>query len=266
MLARREAVTKYIVAKRPDLAPLLAATGALVDHHDPQPMIHVMNRGNSHESPLAVFALGLSGRGDIVDVLAETSLKPDMNREVLWAIAEMLPRVDPRQALDKAIRPLLNQEPDSRVVYMINKVGRAEKDTAGYLARGLASGKPRVIGRAIRTLADLGDASMKEPCELIVRADWAALRAAGRVTLPNEPNCDDAQSLQHAALEGLRTVGDWGTIEVLQKAWLKLSPILSQLSYDIAEKIYWRLTEQQSRALNPSERRDAYAIQTDSWN
>ena len=264
MLARRDAVTKYVLANRPDLAPLLRATGELIDNDDPAPMIHVMNRGNSHESPLAVFALGLSGRSDAIDTLVTPNLVPGMNPEVLWAIAEMLPRLDPQQTLDKAIRPLLNQEPDSRVVYMINKVGRAEKDTGEYLERGLASGKPRVIGRAIRTLADLGDPGMKEPCELIINADWTALRATGRVTLADDPGWDDTQSLQHAALEGLRTVGDKKTIEVLQKAWLKLSPILSQLSYDIAEKIYWRLTEQKSRELSQSESQ-SNAIQTHPW-
>ena len=247
MLARREDVTKYIIANRPDLAPLLRATGELVDHHNPAPMIHVMNRGNSHESPLAVFALGLSGRHDVIETLLAPNLNPEMNPEVRWAIAEMLPRLDPQQTLDKAIRPLLSQEPDSRVVYMINKVGRPENDTAEYLARCLASAKPRVIGRTIRTLADQGDPAMKEPCELIVRADWAALRATGRVTLADDPNWDDSQSLQHAALEGLRTVGDGKTIEVLQKAWLKLSPPLSQLSYDIVESIYWRLGKQAAK-------------------
>ena len=40
------------------------------------------------------------------------------------------------------------------------------------------------------------------------------------------------------------------TIEVLQKAWLKLSPPLSQLSYDIVESIYWRLGEQQKRKVS----------------
>ena len=153
MLARREAVTKYIAAKRLDLAPLLAASGMLVDHNDPLPLVHVLNRGNSHESPLAVFALGLSGRRDVVDTLVEANSRPGMNAEVLWAIAEMLPRLDPEQTLAKAVRPFLKDEPDSRVIYMINKVRREGDDTNEYLERGLQSGKPRVAGRAIRTLA-----------------------------------------------------------------------------------------------------------------
>ena len=250
MLARREDVTKYIVANRPDLSPLLRATGELLDNNNPALMIHVMNRGNSHESPLAVFALGLSGRNDVVETLLGPNLNPETNPEVLWAIAEMLPRLDPQQTLDKAIRPFFDREPDSRVVYMINKVGRAEKDIGEYLDRCLASNKPRVIGRAIRTIADLGEPAMKELCEHTVRADWAALRATGRVTLHDDPNGSDTHSLQHAALEGLRTVGDMKTIEVLQKAWLKLSPPLSQLSYDIVESIYWRLGEQKTRVVS----------------
>ena len=250
MLARREDVTKYIVANRPDLSQLLRATGELIDNHNPAPMIHVMNRGNSHESPLAVFALGLSGRNDIVDTLLMPNLNLEMNPEVLWAIAEMLPRLDPQQTLDKAVRPFFHREPDSRVVYMINNVGRAEKDISEYLDRCLACNKPRVIGRAVRTLADLGDPAMKELCELIVRGDWVALRHTGRVTLNDDPNGSDTHSLQHAALEGLRTVGDKQTIEVLQKAWLNLSPALSQLSYDIVESIYWRLGEQKKREVS----------------
>ena len=250
MLARREDVTKYILANRPDLTPILRAIGELIDNHNPAPMIHVMNRSNSHESPLAVFALGLSGRNDVVETLLVPNLNPEMNPEVRWAIAEMLPRLDPQQTLDKAIRPFFDQEPDSRVVYMINKVGRVEKDIEEYLDRCLASNKPRVIGRTIRTLADLGDPTMKELCEHTVRADWAALRGTGRVTLHDDPNGSDTQSLQHAALEGLRTVGDMKTVEVLQKAWLKLSPPLSQLSYDIVESIYWRLGEQKTREVS----------------
>lgn len=264
MLARREAVTKYIAAKRLDLAPLLAACGKLVDDNDTLPMIHVLNRSNAHESPLAVFALGLSGRRDIVPVLIEANQRPDMNREVLWAIAEMLPRLDPELTLSQAVRPFLAAEPDSRIIYMINKVGRESEETDAYLLRGLQSGKPRVIGRAIRSFADLGEASMREPCEMIVRSDWAALRATGVIRLSDRAplSDDDKQSLQHAALEGLRAVGDESSIAVLQTAWLKLSQTLSQLSYDVAESIYWRLANRKS---TPSQyQKGPHAIPTDS--
>ncbi len=246
MLARRQAVGDYVLAKRPDLIQLLHASNDLLDNQNPQPMIHLMKRGNAHESPLAVFALGLSGH-DVIDTLAETSRNLDMNTEVLWAIAEMLPRLDPEQTLEKAIRPMLSLKPSSRVAYMINKVGRKQDDTDAYLMRALASGDPRVIGRALRTLADQGDESMRAPCEAIVNGDWAAVRTDGRIKLPkNDPDPDNTQSLQHAALEGLRSIGDTGSIKILQRAWLKLSPILSQLSYDVAESIYWRLTEKKN--------------------
>lgn len=184
----------------------------------------------------------MSGRSDVIETLVEANLKPGMNKEVLWAIAEMLPRLDAQQTLD-AIRPLSGQDPDARLVYMINKVGRADPDIREYLERCLLSGKPRVIGRAVRTLAELGDVRMKRLCERIVCADWAALKASGLVNLGEaDPGPDDTQSLQHAALEGLRSAGDLQTIEVLQQAWLELSKVLSQLSYDVTESIYWRLS------------------------
>jgi len=247
MLARRKAVTEYILAKRPDLVQLLEASGKLMDAGDPLPMAHLLNRSNAHESPLAVFALGLSGQRDVVNTLLEANLRPDLDREVLWAIAEMLPRLDPELTLANAVEPFLEKAPDSRIIYMINKVGRETPETKEYLERALQSGMPRVIGRAIRTLADLGKTEMKEPCELIVRGDWAILRASEVMKLL-DPICeDDRQSLQHAALEGLRTVGDEVTIAVLQTAWLKLSKTLSQLSYDVAETVYWRLAKNQSK-------------------
>lgn len=242
MLARRHAISAYVLAHRQDLTPLLLANAELVDGANAKAMIHVMNRANDHESPLAVFALGLSGRSDVTKALVEANAKPGMGKEVLWAIAEMLPRLDPEGTLD-AIRPLDKQEPDARLVYMINKVGRADRDVREYLLRCLLSRKPRVIGRAARTLAEMGDERMKQLCENLVRADWAALRASGLVDLgENAPNEDDTQSLQHAALEGLRSAGDEETIEILQKAWLQLSKVLSQLSYDVTESIYWRLS------------------------
>ncbi|MBY0508472.1 MAG: CHAT domain-containing protein [Bryobacteraceae bacterium] len=241
LLARREAVTRYVAARRPQLAPLLGASGKLLDHHDAAPMVHVLNRNNPNESPLAVFALGLSGRRDVLDILIAANQRPELNVEVRWAIAEMLPRLDPEVTLARAIRPYLDAPPESRIVYMINKVGRDGADTNAYLERALQSGKPRVVGRALRTLADLGQQAMKTPGELIVQGDWAGLHATGRVQLKASPAFDEQQSLQHAALEGLRTVGDEATLAVLQTAWLKLSPILSQLSHDVAEHIYWRL-------------------------
>jgi hypothetical protein len=263
MMARRPAVAKYVLAERPDLAELLNASAELIDHGDPHRMIHLMKRGKPQESPLAVFALGLSGHRDVIEILADVNRGTEVDVEVLWAIAEMLPRLCPQQTLDLAIRPLLSEPPRSRVVYMINKVGRAEKDTCEYLDRALHSGEPRVIGRAIRTLADLGNPRMRKPCELMVQARWDELRATGRVALPTDPTSDEAQSLQHAALEGLRSIGDRGTIAILQKAWLNLSPVLSHLSYDVAESIYWRLSEQKNRKIRQSER-GTHAIPTHS--
>jgi hypothetical protein len=256
LLAHPERVARYVLEIRePQLKnPLIELVGALETMRrtgDNKPIRHVLLRGNANQSPLAVFAIGLSGHPESAQLLVEAFEAPHVDREVRWAIAEMLPRLDPRTTLTLARSAT---EPDALIVYMINRVGRADPGSPerDYLDRCLQSGVPRIIGRALRAFADLGDTRFKDVCERIVRADWKGVRASGILKLEGRPKADDLKSLQHAALEALRNIGDEQSIEVLQRSWLKLNYTLSHLAYSVTDHIYWRMQEKQRAQKNRS--------------
>jgi hypothetical protein len=48
--------------------------------------------------------------------------------------------------------------------------------------------------------------------------------------------------LRHSALEALRDVGDLTSIDVIRDVRIRLEPVLSLLSFQVAEEIYWRAT------------------------
>ena len=80
-------------------------------------------------------------------------------------------------------------------------------------------------------------------CESVVAGDWAKVRQG--MNLPPEIVEDDRNRLQNAAMESLREIGNAESIEALRAARQQavgMTITLRQLSFDVAEDIYWRLT------------------------
>jgi hypothetical protein len=64
------------------------------------------------------------------------------------------------------------------------------------------------------------------------------------MSLPPEIVEDDRNRLQNAAMESLREIGNDESIEALREARQRavgMTITLRQLSFDVAEDIYWRL-------------------------
>ena len=73
---------------------------------------------------------------------------------------------------------------------------------------------------------------------------WAEVRKQG-INLPLEITEEDKSRLQNAAMESLRVIGNDKSIEALRIARRKavgMTMTLRQLSFDVAEDIYWRQT------------------------
>ena len=65
------------------------------------------------------------------------------------------------------------------------------------------------------------------------------------MNLPGEISEEDCNRLQIAAMESLREIGDLESIAALRTARQQavgMTITLRQLSFDVAEDIYWRLT------------------------
>ena len=112
-----------------------------------------------------------------------------------------------------------------------------------YLKDCFSRGTIPVQARAIRALGELKDDTVRELCEAIVMEDWDAVRRLG-LTLAATPGPEDLNRLRNAALEALRDVGNPSSIETLRIARQQpsMSITFRQLTFDVAEDIYWRVT------------------------
>ena len=144
------------------------------------------------------------------------------------------------------IEPRLQQFVDPRVPYLIGWLGMAAEGSKEreYLEQCLAQGIPAVQARALRALGSLRADSKRTLCESVVAGDWAEVRRHG-MNLPREIAEEDRNRLQNAAMESLREIGNAESIAALREARQRavgMTITLRQLSFDVAEDIYWRLT------------------------
>jgi hypothetical protein len=113
-----------------------------------------------------------------------------------------------------------------------------------YLEQCLAQGIPAVQARALRALGALRADSKRTLCESVVVGAWPEVRQQG-MNLPLEIAEEDRNRLQNAAMESLREIGNAESIAALRAARQQavgMTITLRQLSFDVAEDIYWRLT------------------------
>jgi len=172
--------------------------------------------------------------------------KDDTDRDVGWAVTDTFPLLDPTWVSTNVIEPRLQLFDDPRVPYLIGRLGMAGEGSPqrGYLEQCLVRGIPAVQARALRALAALRVDSKRTMCEDVVAGNWPAVREKG-MHLPQEIAEEDRNRLLNAAMESLRDIGTAESIAALRVArqqTVDMTITLRQLSFDVAEDIYWRLT------------------------
>lgn len=171
-----------------------------------------------------------------------------LNDDVRWSITEMFGRRDAQWVSRYVVEPRLatNPKPNSRLCYLIQKTGIAPAGSKqrDYLSKAMAS--RWVVPRALRAFAKLQDPEVSDwlrlLCHQILRKEWAAVSASGRLPMKTFPNDQVSWRLRHSALEALRDVGDLNSIDVIRDVRTRLEPVLALLSFQVAEEIYWRTT------------------------
>jgi PBS lyase HEAT-like repeat len=255
LMLMQDAAKQYVRDKRPALDAVLTAWRTAYEKGDRSELIAELHKNDGATSPIAAFALGyLDGtrareepadktpdaRQKLLDVFA----KDDTDRDLGWAVTDTFTLIDPMWVSTNVIEPRLQTFTDPRVPYLIGWLGMAAEGSKEreYLEKCLAHGIPAVQARALRALGSLRADSKRTLCESVVAGDWAKVRQG--MSLPPEIVEDDRNRLQNAAMESLREIGNDESIEALREARQRavgMTITLRQLSFDVAEDIYWRL-------------------------
>ena len=246
LMLMQDAAKQYVHEKRPALDAVLTAWWTAYEHGELSGLIAELQRADKATSPIAAFALGFFdgdlARQNLLDVFA----KDDTDRDLGWAVTDTFTLLDPTWVSTNVIEPRLQQFVDPRVPYLIGWLGMAAEGSKEreYLEQCLAQGIPAVQARALRALGSLRADSKRTLCESVVAGDWAEVRRHG-MNLPREIAEEDRNRLQNAAMESLREIGNAESIAALREARQRavgMTITLRQLSFDVAEDIYWRLT------------------------
>jgi len=257
LMLMQNAAKKYVLRERPVLASVLQAWWTAYEEEDLSGLIAELHENNGATSPIAAFALGyldgtrareepadktLDARQKLLDVFD----KDDTDRDLQWAVADTFTLIDPMWVSTNVIEPRLQTFKDPRIPYLIGWLGMATERSKerDYLEKCLAEGIPAVRARALRALAALRVESKRTLCESILKDDWT--KVGQELNLPPEKIAEeDRNRLRNAAMESLRDIGNEESIEALREARQQavgMTITLRQLSFDVAEEIYWRLT------------------------
>jgi hypothetical protein len=255
LLLQLDTTLAYVEQERPELHVLVDGCKGLLKG-EMQPMLEILNSGDEAFSPVAAFALAVLGMEAAGPPLLEcfwkllASADASDHNEMLWAVTEVFSRQEARWLYDQVIGPWMKASPapDRRLCYLIQKYGQAPEGSGirEYLERAMRQGDPKAQDRALRAYSKLNDADAKqwlvELCYQIVRGDWDALIRSEHIGFQKKLEGHDAWRMQQAALEVLRDVGSEEAIEVIRDSRLKMDSVLFQLSFQVGEQIYWRLS------------------------
>jgi len=202
------------------------------------------------------FVLGTSGGDDNLQFLIDALLAPGIAQDALWSIVDSLLFFDPGEVTRRAVTKLRERpELHTQAAYLIGKLRVAEpaSDEARFLVSCLKSDTVKTRGVALKALAQLGVTTYRPHCEWIATDAWDKLAKAKDlpqdILLPRK--ADERTMLRTYALESLRLIGDEGSIKALRDArnWRaeggnadqRVSQLM-QLSYEVSEDVYWRVT------------------------
>mgnify|MGYP001001606840 CR=1 FL=1 len=253
LLLQLDATLEYAERERPNLSPLVQGCKALTKF-ELQPMIDILDQGDESFAPVAAFALSMMGMElagpALLNAYWRAIEKGETSKELLWALSEVFAKQEARWLYGEVIKPWMDRKPspDRRLCYLIQRYGQAPEGSGirEYLDACLKQGDPKAQDRALRAYSKLNDPEVNrwllDLCYKIVRGELDALVGSDRIGFVKKPERRDAWRLQHAALEVLRDIGGEEAIEVIRDSRLDMDPVLFQLSFQVAEQIYWRLS------------------------
>jgi hypothetical protein len=251
LLTMREETDQYVndwlQAKRGTAPPAAAALRALIDHWRACDVVRLTHMFENTTVPglpaIVAFALGSIGHEDNLRYLVGQIQNPQAESDTLWSIADSLLLFDPVQVTRQAVAPMrANPALHAQAAYMIGRLRVATRgsEDARFLVSCLSSPDVTTRGLALKSLAQLGIDDFREVCECITRNTWG--RAA---------KCGERAALRVYALESLRLIGNEDSLAAIREArnWRPQTGAadpemhqLLQLSYEVSEDIYWRLT------------------------
>jgi hypothetical protein len=230
-----DATTKYIKEQREDLVEPVEAWWQLPN--DPKAMEALLSRDDPRVSVIAASALAQSGRSEDRDILM-AAYSTARNDDVKAGIVDALSAADTGWIDEKVVAPWVKKAKaaegqadlamSEHICLLVGNTRFASDDTRSFLIASLESGSTRLQGKAMRALASLQDDAIEE----WLRPRCEKILAEKDVTL------------HRAALLALRDIGDAGSLEIVRRrrtAYLQNCD-LKQLSYQVAEEMYWRLT------------------------
>jgi hypothetical protein len=202
------------------------------------------------------FVLGTSGGADNLQFLTEALLVPGTAEDAQWSIIDSLLFFDPRDVTRLTVTKLREKPAlHAHAAYIIGKLRVAEpgSEEARFLVSCLKSDMVKTRGVALKSLAQLGVTAYRPHCEWIATDAWDKLAKAKGLSqdilLPKK--AEERTMLRTYALESLRLIGDEGSIQALRGArtWRadgsaadRRGSQLMQLSYEVSEDVYWRIT------------------------
>ena len=232
----------------------------------------LLSQNDASIASVAAFALGTIRTDDCLDLLVKRFAGfavGTLDKDILWAITDTLSSLNPIRVTERAIMPFLDRPVfASHVAYMIGKLGIAALDgeECRFLRQSLLADNPSLQGRALRSLASLHSVQRQKPgasptleelrglCHELLLDDFATAAERPFIHVAADWPREKRASLRYQALESLRSIGDVTTIDVLRQvrrnyeapsdepgvSWFAAS--INQLSFEIGEEIYWRLT------------------------
>ncbi len=198
---------------------------------------------------IAAFALAAIGE-DNLEFLAKQILDPSIENDTMWAIADAVLFCDPRTVASSVVAGMRrNPALHLPAAYILGRLGISDpgSDELRFLDRCLHDDNVRVQGVALRSLAQLGQTDYRELAEWIATGQGKP-SSQGSLRVPKRNS--ERNVLRRYALESLRLIGTLATIDRLRESRNSearkrdpfQSPQLNQLSYEISEAIYWRVT------------------------
>jgi hypothetical protein len=232
----------------------------------------LLSEDDASVAGVAAFALGTIHTEACLDFLVKRFAgfaAGELDNDILWALTDTLSLLNPMRVTERAVIPFLDRPRFAGyVAYLVGKLGVAALDSpeCDFLRQCLLTDNRLLQGRALRSLASLYSVQrqtlglsptleeLRSLCHELLLDDFTALSLRRFIALPAGSTREQMAPLRYQALEALRSIGDITSIEVLRRvrrsyetpsaepgvSWFAAS--INQLSFEIGEEIYWRLT------------------------
>ncbi len=247
-----EQTTKYLTEHRPELLEPVRAWLQFTEN--PKAICCLLARDDPRVSPIAAFALAASNREEDRQTLVSAYDRLD-DLDVKWSVVEALGGLESAWVHEHVVEPWIKQAADeaencselrqAHICYLIQTTSLAASEARDFMAGCLRNGTPWLQGRALRALAKLQDddveAWLRPLCEQILAGDADYIDPK----LMNTTAAHLAEAtLRRSAFAALSDVGNVHSLDVIRssRSLADNDYELRQVSFQVAEEIYWRLT------------------------